>query len=94
MYPRVFLDDVVLPKPVAVSSLVSPYTCFECGVSGLTEGKAMKRCSDCKKVYFCGEECGRKAWKRWHSVECATRRGDDECVSMPSSPFVEMLLES
>lgn len=38
--------------------------CRECG------GKTKKRCTRCKIVYFCSDECMRLGWKKYHKKEC------------------------
>jgi len=30
----------------------------------------VKKCTGCKKLYYCGKNCLKKAWKSYHSKEC------------------------
>lgn len=83
-YPKVFLDDLQLPRSIAASSLVSPFVCFECGVTSHDGGAKMKRCSACRKVFFCGQECNRRAWHRWHKALCEKGKAGN-AVTLPSS---------
>lgn len=88
-----FLDDLALvSKAFAVSSLLSPYTCFECGSK--SREKVMKRCGGCNKVFFCGEECSKAAWKKWHKALCAEGRDSANSVSLPPTSDASALMDS
>ena len=40
--------------------------------------KAKKRCSACKKVYYCNVQCQRRHWKYRHKKECKKLRGKSD----------------
>lgn len=44
------------------------HTCIGCGVTG----PGMKKCSKCRVVYLCSEECNKKAWPE-HKKVCRPR---------------------
>jgi hypothetical protein len=46
----------------------TPETC--CGHCWTVYEEVIKRCSGCKKVHYCGEECQTKDWKGGHSKIC------------------------
>jgi hypothetical protein len=48
-------------------------SCAQCG----KPGRAMKRCSICKHVWYCGAECQHAAWK-WHKKTCAPPLSTDD----------------
>lgn len=41
--------------------------CFQCG--NVDSEKKLRKCSRCKRTYFCDKECQQKAWKR-HKKDC------------------------
>ncbi len=43
--------------------------CHTCGKQETCNGE-FKRCSRCKKPYYCGKECQMKHWKEGHREEC------------------------
>lgn len=46
-------------------------TCDRCGKSRGGLGMAsLKACSRCRKMYYCGPECQRSAWKETHKTHC------------------------
>ena len=50
----------------AIRTLELQGSCAHCG----KPGRAMKRCSICKHVWYCGAECQNAGWKR-HKKTCA-----------------------
>jgi len=59
-------DRGALHVAQALSTLELQCTCAHCG----KPGTALKRCSICKHVWYCGAECQNAAWKR-HKKSCA-----------------------
>ena len=46
-------------------------TCANCGVAEAAGGGALKPCSRCKAVVYCGKECQAKHWKEGgHKAMC------------------------
>ena len=41
----------------------SPQTCANCGVAEMAGSAALKPCSRCKAVVYCGKACQEKHWK-------------------------------
>ena len=50
----------------------SSQTCANCGVAETMGGGALKPCSRCKAVVYCGKECQMQHWKKasGHKVVC------------------------
>lgn len=48
------------------TSLASSSSCASCG-----KQDPKQRCSICKAVYYCGQECQTKDWKAGHKKQCA-----------------------
>ena len=50
----------------------SSLTCANCGVAEAVGGGALKPCSRCKAVVYCGKECQLQHWKKagGHKAEC------------------------
>ena len=59
-------DRGALHVAQALRTLELKSSCNHCG----KPGKALKRCSICKNVWYCGAECQNAAWKR-HKKACA-----------------------
>lgn len=47
-----------------------PHVCGMCGKQ--FEVAQLKRCGQCKLVRYCGAECQRLGWKRFHKAQCNT----------------------
>ena len=45
--------------------------CLKYSKNVLVNDQDLKKCSACKKVYYCGILCQKKAWKSHHQDECA-----------------------
>ena len=48
--------------------------CAACGAKKSKDGTALKRCSGCQMVWFCGAVCQRAAWKN-HKQVCKSTSG-------------------
>ena len=50
----------------------SSLTCANCGVAETAGKVALKPCSRCKAVVYCGKECQMQHWKKagGHKAEC------------------------
>jgi TPR repeat protein len=60
-----------LRKQYQAAPVTQPLTCANCGIAGTAGGGALKPCSRCKAVVYCGKECQAKHWKtRGHKAEC------------------------
>jgi len=59
-------DRGALHVAQALRTLELKGSCAHCG----KPGRAMKRCSICKNVWYCGTECQKAGWKR-HKKACA-----------------------
>jgi TPR repeat protein len=58
-------QEAPLPSPSSSSR-----TCANCGVAGVAGG-ALKPCSRCKAVVYCGKECQAQHWKvGGHKAKC------------------------
>jgi len=60
------------PSSSAATSLSSSRTCANCGVEETTGGSvALKPCSRCKAVVYCGKDCQKQHWKSGgHRAAC------------------------
>ncbi|MED6144856.1 hypothetical protein PIB30_019476 [Stylosanthes scabra] len=57
-------------------------SCAACG------SRATKKCSRCKAVRYCSQECQQSHWKSGHKAKCAVssnQNGTTNCVSKPSA---------
>lgn len=64
--------------------MASSMSCFTCGACY----SLMTRCSGCRQVHFCGQECQRRGWAA-HKVDCKKKTADPARVrgrSVPASP--------
>ena len=57
-------------KPAASSPL-----CASCSAESGPGGAALKPCSRCKAVSYCGKECQRAHWKAGHKAACNSSTG-------------------
>ena len=57
-------------KPAASSPL-----CASCGAESGPGAAALKPCSRCKAVSYCGKECQRAHWKAGHKAACNSSTG-------------------
>lgn len=61
------LDHVIWPKNISASFIKHVYgflaLCDNCGIESL------KKCSSCKKAYYCSVACQKKSWQQ-HKLSC------------------------
>ena len=70
------------PQPITVTVF---HPCARCGKCATGN----KRCSRCKKVYYCSKSCQRLHWKSGHKQDCATnekQRTEDYIASYTTTP--------
>ena len=58
------------PKSPPVKPVASSPHCASCGAESGLGGSALKPCSRCKAVSYCGKECQRAHWKAGHKAAC------------------------
>ena len=56
-------------SPAMAASAACPTTCSFCGKGAKKKGAELKRCSRCKRVWYCGAECQNAGWKG-HKKTC------------------------
>ena len=58
------LEDHLHASTAAAPAASSPHTCANCGAAETAGGSvALKPCSRCKAVVYCGKECQAAHWK-------------------------------
>mmetsp|Transcript_40333 Transcript_40333/g.108218 ORF Transcript_40333/g.108218 Transcript_40333/m.108218 type:complete len:195 (-) Transcript_40333:33-617(-) len=57
------------PYAFVVNSDIAVSHCHNC----LQNKKELRSCSGCKIARYCGVECQKKSWSRWHRWECAVQ---------------------
>jgi len=60
----VFVVDIEMREEEEVEK-----KCDKCEFCGTTEGK-LKRCGQCRSVFYCSVDCQKKDWKQRHGVRC------------------------
>jgi len=68
-------DEVLRCAPFSytVRAAILPHVCDFClQTTYENPGNSfnLKKCTGCKKLYYCGKNCFKKAWKSYHSKEC------------------------
>ena len=60
-----------MPRPIPLPASDQCCRCGYCGVDCCL--KRLKKCAGCGCIWYCGQECQKKDWKK-HSLQCVTFR--------------------
>ena len=60
-----------------------------CRAEGCLE-KAVKSCSSCMNVKYCGQTCGKRDWKARHKEECTRAKGSQKGIKPARSPTLRI----
>lgn len=70
------------------ASSIAEDECENCKATDAKDGKPLKACSKCKKIFYCCKECQKGDWKK-HKKICP--RLVQQSVSSPVEKFIEDL---